>query len=273
MYRCLLIASAALLAVPLQAETLDVRGDRLFLPVEVGGEPIEALLDSGAEVTVFDRATARQLGLGGGTEVEARGTGATTTRAELVADVRVKALGRDLHIPTAAVMDLSDVGARLLDAPLPMILGREFFDAGRVLIDIDGGRVEWLGEDVVPGGVPLDLMPAFGIETIKVEFGAAGEQAADFDLGNGSGLLISAALAAQLGLTPVASETGGGIGGPVARPVVYVPELTIAGKTFRNLRAQVSEDARVPANIGVGLLRSFIIVTDFPGRRVWLEPR
>lgn len=273
MYRFLMAACAAVFALPLHAETLEVRGDRLFLPVEVGGEPIEALLDSGAEVTVFDTATARQLRLGSGTEVEARGTGAGTARAELVKDVSVTALGRDLAIPMAAVMDLSDVGARLLNAPLPMILGRELFDSGRVLIDIEGGRIEWLDEAAAPEGVMLDLTAAHGIETIKVGFGAAGEQAADFDLGNGSGLLISAALASRLALTPVGTEEGGGIGGSVSRPVVIVPELTIAGKTFRNVRAQVTADERVPANVGVGLLREFVIVIDFPGRRVWLRPR
>lgn len=273
MSRMLLAALAAIVAAPLQAETLEVRGDRLFLSVEVRGEPVEALVDSGAEVTVFDQSTARQLQLGGGARVEARGTGAGTTRAELVSEVPVRALGRDLLIPTAAIMDLSDVGARLLNAPLPMILGRELFDAGRVLVDIEGGRIEWLEEHAEPEGVMLELTAAHGIETIRVGFGTAGEQAADFDLGNGSGLMISPALASRLSLTPVGAEEGGGIGGAVTRPVVYVPELTIAGRTFRNVRAQVSADARVPANVGVDLLREFIIVTDFPGRRIWLRPR
>lgn len=273
MPRGLIAVFAALLALPLQAEPLVVEGDRLFLSVEVGGEPVRALVDSGAEVTVFDTATARKLRLGRGTAVEARGTGAATTRAELVKDVSVRALGRDLLVPTAAIMDLSDVGARLLNAPLPMVLGRELFDAGRVLVDIEGGRIEWLASDAVPEGVMLDLTAAHGIETIPVGFGTAGTRMADFDLGNGSGLLISAGLASELALTPVATELGGGIGGEVARPVVIVPELTIAGKTFRNVRAQVSADACISANIGVDLLREFTIVTDFPGRRVWLRPR
>lgn len=273
MSRYLIAAFAALFAVPLHAEDLEVRGDRLFLSVEVHGEPVQALVDSGAEVTIFDTSTARHLRLGKGAAVEARGTGASTTRAELVNNISVTALGRDLLISTAAIMDLSDVGARLLNAPLPMILGRELFDANRVLVDIEGGRIEWLDDVAVPEGIMLDLTAAHGIETIKVGFGAAGEQAADFDLGNGSDLLISSTLASQLALTPVGTEEGGGIGGAVSRPVVYVPELTIAGKTFRNVRAQVSADARVHANVGVSLLREFIIVTDFPKRRVWLQPR
>lgn len=273
MIRMIFALCAALLAVPLQANGLEVRGNRLFLPVEVGGTRLDALLDSGAEMTVFDSKLAEELGLVGGAAVEARGTGARTVSAALVDDVSMTVLGRKLVIPQAAVIDLSDVGARLLDAPLPMILGREFFDAGRVLVDIEGSRIAWLEDDTNPDGVMLDLISANGIETIMVGFGAAGAHAADFDLGNGSDLLISSALASRLGLTPVAEAEGGGIGGAVLRPVVSVPELTIAGVTFRNVRAQVTQDTRVSVNIGVSLLRRFVIITDFPQRRVWLRPR
>lgn len=273
MIRMILALCAALLAFPLQANGLEVRGNRLFLSVEVGGTRVDALLDSGAEMTVFDTRLAEDLGLASGAAVEARGTGARTVSAVLVDDVSITALDRKLTMPKAAVIDLSDVGARLLGAPLPMILGRDFFDSGRVFIDIEGSRIAWLDDDAEPDGVMLDLTSANGIETIMVGFGAAGAQSADFDLGNGSDLLISSALASKLALAPVAAAEGGGIGGAVTRPVVYVPELTIAGVTFRDVRAHVTQDARMSANIGVSLLRRFVIVTDFPQRRVWLRPR
>jgi hypothetical protein len=137
MIRMLLTLCTALIAFPLHANNLEVRGDRLFVSVEVGGKHLNALLDSGAEVTVFDHQVARELRFAGGAAVEARGTGADTVRAELVDHVNIRVLDRDMMIPKAAVIDLSDVGKRLLNAPLRMILGREFFDSGRVLIDIE----------------------------------------------------------------------------------------------------------------------------------------
>lgn len=266
------IAAATLLSVPLNAEDLRVEGDRLLVPVDVGGTRIEALLDSGAEVTVFDRATADQIGIGRGKEVEARGTGAGSVAAELVQDVSVTVLGRDIAIPTAAVIDLSDVGARLLGRPMPMVLGREFFDAGRVLIDIDRARLEWLPDSAMPTGERIPLSTEHGIETFPVRFGRSDTVNVDFDLGNGTGLLVSEALARKLNLAPVGVEPGGGIGGAAPRTVVYVPELSIAGRSFCHVRAHVVPGLQVAGNVGVGLLRQFVMVTDFPGRAVWLDP-
>ncbi len=273
MFRTLIAVAAASLSLPLHAETLAVRGDRLFVTVDVAGESVEALLDSGAEMTVFDRVTAERLDIGSGTKVEARGTGATTTSAELIENVNVRTLGQDIDLPVVAVMDLSDVGTRLIGGPLPMVLGRDVFDAGLLAVDIEGGRIEFVSDDGVPTGERLILTPAHGIETIPVAFGPDMIVAADFDLGNGSDLLISSELASSLGLSPVGVEPGGGIGGAVGRPVVYVPELTIAGKHFHDVRAQISESMQTAANVGVKLLRNFRILTDFPNRQVWLAPR
>lgn len=271
MLRIILIALAALASFPLAAEELIVRGDRLFVPVEVQGEPAEALLDSGAELTLLDRRFADQLGVQEGKQVEARGTGAGTISAELVENVDISALGRDFTLPVVAVIDLSDVAARLIGQPLPVILGREIFDAGKLAIDIDAGTIAFVAEQELPGGLRLLLTAAHGIETVPVLFGEM-EVSADFDLGNGSGLLLSSELASQLKLEPVGIEPAGGIGGAAARPVVYVRELTLAGRLFRNIRAHVLENLQVPANVGVGILRRFRIVTDFPNRAIFLDP-
>ena len=269
MLRIIFAALAASTSIPLHAEDLIVRGDRLFVPVEVHGERVEALLDSGAELTVLDQSFADRLETQGGKKVEARGTGGATTTAELVENIRINALGRDLTLPVVAVIDLSDVGARLVGRPLPVVLGREVFDAGKLAIDIDAGTIEYLPQQDRASGVRLSLTAAHGIETIPVRFGAW-DANADFDLGNGSGLLLSSELASQLKLEPVGIEPAGGIGGAVGRQVVYVAELTIAGRTFRHLRAHVAENLQVSANVGVGILRHFRIVTDFPNREIYL---
>ncbi|WP_338242973.1 pepsin/retropepsin-like aspartic protease family protein [Aurantiacibacter hainanensis] len=260
-------------ALPAQAEELIVEGDRLFLPASVDGVRTRALLDSGAEVTVFNSAFAESIGIGAGEEVTARGTGAGSTTAELVEGMSVIALGREIALPVSAVMDLSDIERRLVKSPVPMIMGRELFDAGRVFLDIEGGSIAWAPESAATEGAELALTAAHGIETIPVTFGNETTVPADFDLGNGSGLLISADLAQRLRLEPVGVEPAGGIGGATGRLVVYVPELTFAGQTFLNVRAHVSEGMNVPANVGVALLRNFLITTDFPNRRVWLEGR
>lgn len=271
MIRIIFAALAAAISLPLQAEELIVRKDRLFVPVEVRGQRAEALLDSGAELTVLDREFADLVQVQDGKQVEARGTGAGTTSAELVENIAISALGRHLTLPVVAVIDLSDVGARLVGRPLPVVLGREIFDAGRLAIDIDAGTIDFVPAQDLKRGVRLPLTAARGIETIPVRFGEI-EVSADFDLGNGSGLLLSSELASQLELEPVGIEPAGGIGGAAPRPVVYVQELTIAGHNFRHIRAHVVDSLQVPANVGVGILRQFHIVTDFPNREVFLTP-
>lgn len=273
MIRSVLAMLLACIAIPAHAEELIVQGDRLFLPVTVNGVQATGLLDSGAEITIFNAPFAETIGIDAGEQVAARGTGAGPATAELVEGMSVVALGRAIDLPVSAVMDLSDVEQRLLRASVPIILGREFFDAGRVFLDIEGGSIAWHPDGAPGAGVELPLTGAHGIETIPVNFGGDAAVAADFDLGNGTGLLISSELAQQLALKSVGVEPAGGIGGASGRLVTFVPELTIAGTTFRNVRAHVSEDLGVPANVGVSLLRNFLIVTDFGNRRIWLQPR
>lgn len=273
MIRILLALVVMCTSVCAQAQDLVIRGDRLFLPIEVQGAEAIALLDSGAELTILNQPFADGIGLGGGEEVEARGTGAATTTARLVEGVAVSALGRRIDLPVVAVMDLSDIERRLVGSAVPVILGREFFDQGRLSIDIEGGTIDWLANADAIEAEPLQLETAHGIETIPVTFGESTVVRADFDLGNGTGLLVSPALVRELGLEPVGVEPGGGIGGHVGRLVVRVPELTIAGMTFHNMRAHVSDNLQVAANVGVGLLRNFLIVADFPNRKVWLRER
>ncbi|MBX7540258.1 aspartyl protease family protein [Qipengyuania sphaerica] len=270
--RVALFIFAIALSHPLRAENLEVRGDRLFVTAEIGGKQVEALLDSGAEVTILDRAFAEEAGLVGGQTVEARGTGKSTVEARLLENLPIRALGSEFTAGVAAVMDLSDVGSRLVGTRLPAILGRDLFDAGRLFIDIEGGDIEWLDNSTIIPGTRLDLASSAGIETMPVRFGETVGRA-DFDLGNGSGLLVSANLARKLGREPIGLEPGGGIGGAKLRPVVIVPSLLLAGRAFSNVRAHVDDTMEVDANIGVEQLRTFRIVTDFPGHAIWLEAR
>jgi len=60
----------------------------------------------------------------------------------------------------------------------------------------------------------------------------------------------------------------------VKRKVVKLRSVRLAGVRFRNIRAAIGEQPDVAdANVGVKLLRHFKIVTDFPQRAVWLQPR
>lgn len=250
------------------------QGGRLFLPARIAGQAVEALLDSGAEMTLVDLGLARQLGLGQGDAAQVRGSGAGQQAARIVPDVAVAAAGVDLGRIPVVVMDLGDVGRRLIGGPLPMVLGREFFDAARLRIDLVRGEVQPVGRDREPAGVRLPLTPQHGIETMPILVEGRPVQA-EFDLGNGSRMMIGRAFAERAGLLQgraLGEETGGGIGGATRRTTLTLAEVTIAGRVFRNVPAAIADGEKAAdANVGVSLLQDFRIVCDYREAAIWLQ--
>jgi predicted aspartyl protease len=264
-----------MIALLAAAAALTVHGDRLFVPARINGVETEAVLDSAAEATVLDDGFAKRVGAGQGKAVTARGSGGKA-EAQLVEHVRVEAVGVALPDVTVAVIDLDDVGKRLFGGPLDAIVGRELFDATRLAIDIEGGTIRTVPAAAGPRGVRLPLRTFHGIETVPVSVEGGRPVQAEFDLGNGSDMLIGKAYAVRTGLIGRAHATaqGGGIGGAVHRKIVTLKSVRIAGLTFRNVRAAIDEQSNAAdANIGVRLLRRFRITTDFARKAVWLEPR
>jgi len=248
------------------------RGTRLFLNVRINGVMVEALLDSAAETTIADIAFAARLGLTGGEAQTARGTGAATIDAKLIPHVRLEAAGIVVSDATVAVIDLTEVGRHLIGRRVDLILGREIFDTGRVLVDISSGLIGRHTGASDPPGLKLPLTGGRGNELIPIMVEGA-QAIATFDLGNGSSLLFSRAFAKAhlLDGRAVGRISGGGIGGSEQRDSVIVKSLSIAGRVFPNVPASIDDGPEaVEANVGVGILRHFRIVADFPGKAVWL---
>ena len=268
MFAAFLIA----LAAPAAGEPLIYDNGRIFVRAELKGVPTEALLDSGAEASLVDPALARKAGLPPGAEIEIKGSGGTED-ARFVYGPHIVAGGIDLGEQELIIIDLGNLSKRLIKRPTEMILGRQLFDAGRLRIDILGGTWDVLKPEDKPSGTALKLEKHAGIEAAPVTVNGL-PALADFDLGNGSKVMISKALADKLRLKPHGQETGGGIGGELVRDLVFIERLEVAGQSFDNVEAGVDalENAG-DVNIGTSVLQHFIITTDFPGRKVYLEPR
>jgi hypothetical protein len=223
---------------------------------------------------MIDTRFAARLKLGGGKAETARGTGAGTEDAVLIPHVRFEAAGIAVPDATVAVLDLSDVSRRLIGGPLDMVAGREIFDSGRIRIDIARGTIDSFGKADEPKGVMLALTSDRGNELMPVTI--EGTQAmATFDLGNGGPVLVSRRFAEAHLLTdkrPTGTASGGGIGGATARTTLALKSLTLAGRTFTDLPAAIDDsDTAVDANVGIGILQHFRIVTDYPHARIWLD--
>jgi predicted aspartyl protease len=254
------------------------RGSRLMIDARINGRAVKALIDSAAEATIVDRGLARALKLEGGETVTGQGSGKSTFDAALIAGVTLEALGLSLPGQTVAVADLGDVGRRLLGHPIEVILGREIFDAARLSIDINGRRIAVVPRTLEPRGVRLGLVTEHGVETVPVRVESGVPLRATFDLGNGSHVLISASLAARMGWLsdgrPVTTDRGGGLGGEATRRVVVLRSMEVAGRRFNRITAAIDpQSSASDVNIGVSILRHFLITTDFADHAVWLASR
>lgn len=259
------------------SETLIVRGDRLFLPVVVNGVETEALLDSAAELSLVDDDFAASAGLQLAGEETARGTGGSE-QVRFAEGVDIEAVGATMRGRTVAVFDLGDISERLVGARVDVVLGRDLFDQGRLLIDIENNRIAFVDAEVEPVGVRIELKESRGVETMPIVIEGGGAIEADFDLGNGSEMLIGAGFAARGGLSAperiVGEREGGGVGGAVTRKLVRLAEVEIAGVQFKDIEAAIDETESAPdANVGVRLLRQFVITVDFPQHALWLKSR
>lgn len=269
------LASDPALASASDTFPLIVRNNRLFLDIAVNGHKVRALLDSAAESTLLDTRFAKSIGLRIDAPTTIKGSGGDEDAA-FANGVSIKVTGLTLGPLKVGVLDLSDVGKRLVHGPLPIILGREYFDAARLQIDINGGRIRPVSRTEMPQGLRMPLTGMRGIETLPVSVEGHAPAATAFDLGNGGAVLISAAYAHQFGLLSdgraITKKRGGGIGGEIQRIRLKLKSLELAGHVVQGVDAEVDEtDSATPLNIGVPVLRQFVITTDYRSRAVWLK--
>jgi len=265
------------LAAPLSAlAPLVRRGNHLFVSVRVNGMALDALLDSGAQMSVLDASIANRLGLMNGGNANLRGAGGDVLRANLVKGATIVAAGVTFRPAQIVAVDLTDMGNRMIHGPIAMILGRDFFDSAVLSIDIARQFI-----DVVPPSAPrrgrrLPLTKAFGIETVSILIDGKPAQAT-FDTGNAGRLLLSEDFARRAGLLVpgrrAGLEKGQGIGSAVARPLVTLRSVEIAGRRIPVAQAAVGASAHATdATIGLDTLRHFRLVCDFAGRGIWFDP-
>jgi predicted aspartyl protease len=271
MKRIILAAAILSPATVASAEPLIIDNGRLFITARINGVETEALLDSGAEASLFDPKLATAAKFGVGEKVMMKGSGGEQ-EVLVVPNVKIEALGQTIASTEVVVMDMTDLSTRLIKRPTQAIVGREVFDAAPIRIDLAKSDVRALGKDEEPQGVKLPLTEQGGIETVPVTLGSRQAQAV-VDFGNGTGVMIGKELAAEMGLKPVGKMKGGGIGGEIQRNVVVLPELTLAGHTFRDVQASVDEtSSRAELNVGTPILKHFVVTADFKGRVAWFEP-
>ncbi|MBV9931168.1 MAG: aspartyl protease family protein [Alphaproteobacteria bacterium] len=270
----LMLASSAAAAPPTR---LELFRNRLFLPATVNGIRVVALLDSAAEMTIVDAPFAAGLRLRMGAAQLVNGSGGED-KGRFAHGLRIAAAGVTVPATTAVVLDLRDLSDRLIGRPVSVILGRELFDAARLHIDLARRSLAAVPRRRAPPGRRYPLTSQRGVEVFPVAVEGHAPAQAEFDLGNGSEVLIGKGYAERIGLLAperiVGRSEGGGIGGGRSRAIVVLRTLEVGGRRFENVRAAIDDTASAAdVNVGTSILRHFLITVDYAQHGLWLAPR
>jgi len=259
-------------------------GNRVYIPATINGQDVDVLLDSGAEMTVLDRAFAAALGVEGAGEIAAVGTGGVA-QAQFASGITLQVGPLTLRDMTVAILDLEAI-AGMLGRPLPVILGKDAFADLIVDVDFPNRRIafhEPSGFAPPAGAREVALVEsAGGLRSVEVSIEGRPPAPFDFDIGNGGSALVFPAYAEAEGLLEgrrSSTVLSGAVGGLRTARIAVVERLTFAGVELRDVpvvftpagTSAVDSD-RLAGNLGIGVLARFRLITDYPGDRLWLVP-
>jgi hypothetical protein len=258
------------------------RRQRIFLPTTINGLESDSILDSGAEMTVVDLATAQEIGLVGAGKVAASGTGGTT-EVQFATGVTIQVGNVELRDMSVAIVDLSEI-ARRLGRDVPIILGKEFFNETIVDIDYPHERIAFHdpeGWSYEGSGVTLPLIDLEGTRSVDIEIEGKDPIRVGFDIGQGNALTLFEAYVDEAGLLDgraVSDRRGGGVGGSVVSPVISVNIVEFGGVVFENVPASLAYNAegafdtvREQGNLGTDIFARFRMIVDYGSDAVHLE--
>lgn len=257
---------------------------RIFVPLQINGRPVDAMLDSGVSLLVVDKTFAADLGLKRDAGFTAHGLGGQAGGDFSNGPADVDLGGLTLHSNRIAIMDLSP-WSDLIGRRLDVMLGRELFDQVMVDLDFDGRQIALhdprrFGSP--PGMTALRTREAHGVRSVPLRIDGAAPVQAAFDLGAGDALSMSARYAARhrtLSRRPTATTIGYGVEGFRLSRIATIPSIELGGVGIADAPASFTDpwvnDERggPPANLGIDTLSRFRLTTDFPRDRLWLLPR
>jgi predicted aspartyl protease len=250
-------------------EAMDLSSGSIVLKVQIAGETIAAVLDTGASHSIIDSSLAKRLGIATAKSVSVNGF-SKQVRAHHSVGTQITAAGSE-YTTSLLVVDMSPTGLEQ-----KMILGRDFLDSHVVKFDFTNSRFRVLenaeAESLTSTPIPL-LSYSRRILRIPVRINGQ-EEFADLDLGNQNSLLISDSAAARLiPELPRSTWVTLDVSGLLTTGSVVVPVLSVAGTDLRSVPALVMTlPDNASANVGLPVLRRFGMVLDLGKSRLWLTP-
>jgi|GEM_PF-710183 len=251
------------------------------VPVQIGTHMYWFLLDSGAQGIIIGQNVARDLGLQAVGRL--RAVGASSVGGLGLTHIESVSIGEaKLSDLIVGVLDLTGAtgGSLVADG----VLGFPFFDAAIVRFDPHAMtlQIEAPGSNVPQSDgerLPIELDRQIPIVNASITDGSS----AAFLVDTGSSaelLLYQQFVENHPGIVPVSEErrSGAGIGGALSLRGATLPQLRLGSVSLYNIRAGVVigghgafADRLDAGNIGMGILKNFVITFDEPDGVLYLQ--
>ncbi|WP_411287468.1 aspartyl protease family protein [Phenylobacterium sp.] len=258
------------------------RGGLLEVPARVGGVPIRAVIDSGAQFSAIDRGLAERLALPKATALPLLAFGVSGGPS------LTHTVGLDLHMGQlrvggvrAAVLEIGSLSA-VTGRDFQLLVGRDVLRELVVLADFPRRRValqarEAFAPDPAAFAVPLRLAGGAPMTTVQVEDAPALEVM--IDTGATGVLALSREAAQAAGLLdgrPRTQARSVSLGGVSLDALVTASQVRFAGRELADVQVQIyapSVRGPIPQGLlGVGALETFEMALDLRGGRLFLTP-
>lgn len=259
---------------------MPVPGGLIELPAEVGGEPVRAVIDSGAQYSAIDGGLAERLALPAATPIPmvafgVSGSPSLTRAVTLEADLGAFRL-QGLRAATLELQPLSG----LTRQPFGLLLGRDVLRAVTLEADFPGARAAFFRPDAwrpPPDAAPAVVRVQNGALMIAVNIEQAPPVEVLLDTGATGPLALSETAARGAGLMdgrPMRRGESVTLGGVSEDGMVTARQVAFAGHSLKDVEVQVyrpAANAPVPAGLlGLGVLRRFHVALDHANGRVFL---
>ena len=255
---------------------------QIFIPGAVNGHDVPMMLDTGAEVTLIDKALAEALGIVGEGEIPAVGTsGSESVALARGVDIRLGAV--TLKNLTVGIYDFAPLAAAMKH-PLPVLLGKEVMNEAVIDIDFAASRIRMVDRAAyrpTAAAREVALVTLTGLRAVPIRIEDGPEVLGMFDLGSAKALTLFPSYVAEHGLLDgraVSEGSSHGVGGLSAVRTMTVQRLHLAGFDLEDVAADVPEAHGIwvrdvaAANLGLPLFSRFRLAIDFAGDRLFLTP-
>ena len=277
------MGALAAFAAPAYAQTLrgvlrtsfEIVSGKIFAPIEVNGTQVEAIIDSGSEVSAIDAEFAgaqqvRTQGRFSGVGLQGRVTGAWAQ------GVSMSIARQPLTVSRVAVLDYKGL-ARQLSRPVEAVIGRDLFDQYAVGIDFDDKIISLGASGTLAGEGPhVSLTPRRGRMSVPISVEGGQPLEALLDLGNDLPLILSPSPGTRrlLLARPTSTTLLGGYGGASVAQVATARQIAIGSAALSGVPVHVPRRSiGFDANLGLPILQQFSPIIDFAAARLVLGVR